>query len=55
MRATPDDNHPAGVGCSTLDGLGAAGDAAHTDHDPVNTATMPARARPLAHPVGALR
>ncbi len=32
-----------------------AGDAAHTDHEHVITATMPARARPLAHPVGAPR
>ncbi|MBJ3809342.1 M20 family metallopeptidase [Streptomyces flavofungini] len=50
-----DGNYTAGVGCPTLDGLGAVGDGAHADHEHVITATMPERARLLAHLVGALR
>ncbi|GGS14975.1 glutamate carboxypeptidase [Streptomyces aureoverticillatus] len=50
-----DGNYTAGVGCPTLDGLGAVGDGAHADHEHVITATMPDRARLLAHLVGALR
>ncbi len=50
-----DGNYTAGVGCPTLDGLGAVGDGAHADHEHVVTATMPDRARLLAHLVGALQ
>ncbi|MFF0739807.1 M20 family metallopeptidase [Streptomyces sp. NPDC004111] len=50
-----DGNYTAGVGCPTLDGLGAVGDGAHADHEHVETAFMPERARLLAHLVGALR
>ncbi|MFG2595963.1 M20 family metallopeptidase [Streptomyces sp. NPDC048462] len=50
-----DGNYTAGAGCPTLDGLGAVGDGAHADHEHVITATMPARARLLAHLVGALQ
>ncbi|GLW49421.1 glutamate carboxypeptidase [Streptomyces sp. NBRC 14336] len=50
-----DGNYTAGVGCPTLDGLGAVGDGAHADHEHVITAEMPARTRLLAHLVGALR
>ncbi|MEU6476719.1 M20 family metallopeptidase [Streptomyces sp. NPDC047017] len=50
-----DGNYTAGAGCPTLDGLGAVGDGAHADHEHVLTATLPARARLLAHLVGALR
>ncbi|MFD8543243.1 M20 family metallopeptidase [Streptomyces sp. NPDC059649] len=50
-----DGNYTAGAGCPTLDGLGAVGDGAHADHEHVLTATMPARARLLAHLVGALQ
>ncbi|MFK4069814.1 M20 family metallopeptidase [Streptomyces sp. NPDC029674] len=49
-----DGNYTAGVGCPTLDGLGAVGDGAHADHEHVVTATMPPRAQLLAHLVGAL-
>ncbi|MET8499783.1 M20 family metallopeptidase [Streptomyces microflavus] len=50
-----DGNYTAGVGCPTLDGLGAVGDGAHADHEHVVTVTMPDRARLLAHLVGALQ
>ncbi|MFE5488301.1 M20/M25/M40 family metallo-hydrolase [Streptomyces sp. NPDC056527] len=50
-----DGNYTAGAGCPTLDGLGAVGDGAHADHEHVVTGTMPARARLLAHLVGAMR
>ncbi|MFI8828218.1 M20 family metallopeptidase [Streptomyces sp. NPDC053431] len=50
-----DGNYTAGAGCPTLDGLGAVGDGAHADHEHVVTATMPARARLLAHLVGAMQ
>ncbi|MFD7063507.1 M20 family metallopeptidase [Streptomyces sp. NPDC059906] len=50
-----DGNYTAGAGCPTLDGLGAVGDGAHADHEHVITATMPDRARLLAHLVGALQ
>ncbi|MFE0173171.1 M20 family metallopeptidase [Streptomyces sp. NPDC059002] len=49
-----DGNYTAGVGCPTLDGLGAVGDGAHADHEHVVTATMPPRAQLLAHLVGAM-
>ncbi|MFI9357787.1 M20 family metallopeptidase [Streptomyces lydicus] len=50
-----DGNYTAGAGCPTLDGLGAVGDGAHADHEHVVTATMPVRARLLAHLVGAMQ
>ncbi|MFG2623019.1 M20/M25/M40 family metallo-hydrolase [Streptomyces sp. NPDC048507] len=50
-----DGNYTAGVGCPTLDGLGAVGDGAHADHEHVVTATMPERAALLAHLVGAVQ
>ncbi|MFI0260660.1 M20 family metallopeptidase [Streptomyces sp. NPDC017056] len=50
-----DGNYTAGAGCPTLDGLGAVGDGAHADHEHVIAAAMPARARLLAHLVGAVR
>ncbi|MEV6582340.1 M20 family metallopeptidase [Streptomyces sp. NPDC051582] len=50
-----DGNYTAGAGCPTLDGLGAVGDGAHADHEHVVTATLPDRARLLAHLVGALQ
>lgn len=50
-----DGNFTAGVGCPTLDGLGAVGDGAHADHEHVITAHMPDRTRLLAQLVGALR
>jgi glutamate carboxypeptidase len=50
-----DGNYTAGVGCPTLDGLGAVGDGAHADHEHVVTATMPDRARLLAALVGAMQ
>ncbi|MFD5384867.1 M20 family metallopeptidase [Streptomyces sp. NPDC127074] len=50
-----DGNYTAGAGCPTLDGLGAVGDGAHAEHEHVITSTMPARARLLAHLLGALR
>lgn len=49
-----DGNYTAGVGCPTLDGLGAVGDGAHADHEHVVTAAMPPRTQLLAHLVGAL-
>ncbi|MFE9368552.1 M20 family metallopeptidase [Streptomyces sp. NPDC006711] len=49
-----DGNYTAGVGCPTLDGLGAVGDGAHADHEHVVTAAMAPRARLLAGLVGAL-
>ncbi|MEW9521357.1 M20 family metallopeptidase [Streptomyces tubercidicus] len=50
-----DGNYTAGVGCPTLDGLGAVGDGAHADHEHVVTAALPPRARLLARLVEALR
>lgn len=50
-----DGNYTAGVGCPTLDGLGAVGDGAHADHEHVVVDTMPARVRLLAHLVGVVR
>ncbi|MDH2391148.1 M20 family metallopeptidase [Streptomyces sp. HNM0663] len=50
-----DGNYTAGAGCPTLDGLGAVGDGAHADHEHIVTAAMPARARLLAHLVGAVQ
>ncbi|MFF3645725.1 M20 family metallopeptidase [Streptomyces sp. NPDC002564] len=49
-----DGNYTAGVGCPTLDGLGAVGDGAHADHEHVIIADMPTRAHLLSHLVGAL-
>ncbi|MDL4773172.1 MULTISPECIES: M20 family metallopeptidase [Thermomonosporaceae] len=43
-----DGNFTAGVGCPTLDGLGAVGGGAHADDEHVVTAEMPGRARLLA-------
>ncbi|MFJ9776907.1 M20 family metallopeptidase [Kitasatospora sp. NPDC101157] len=50
-----DGNYTAGVGCPTLDGLGAVGDGAHADHEHVLTAHLPRRAQLLAHLIGAMR
>ncbi len=49
-----DGNYTAGVGCPTLDGLGAVGDGAHADHEHVVTAAMPVRAQLLTHLLGAM-
>ncbi|MEU1121757.1 MULTISPECIES: M20 family metallopeptidase [unclassified Streptomyces] len=49
-----DGNYSAGVGCPTLDGLGAVGDGAHADHEHVVTEAMAPRAGLLAGLVGAL-
>ncbi|WP_098247785.1 M20 family metallopeptidase [Streptomyces formicae] len=49
-----DGNYTAGVGCPTLDGLGAVGDGAHADHEHVVTAAMPVRSQFLAHLLGAM-
>ncbi|GII91936.1 M20 family metallopeptidase [Sinosporangium siamense] len=38
-----DGNYTAGVGCPTLDGLGAVGGGAHADHEHVITSEMPGR------------
>jgi glutamate carboxypeptidase len=43
-----DGNLTAGLGCPTLDGLGAVGGGAHADHEHVIVAEMPVRARLLA-------
>ncbi|MFI0980996.1 M20 family metallopeptidase [Streptomyces sp. NPDC021093] len=43
-----DGNFTAGLGCPTLDGLGAVGGGAHADHEHVIVADMPVRARLLA-------
>lgn len=43
-----DGNFTAALGVPTLDGLGAVGGGAHADHEFVNVATMPERARLLA-------
>ncbi|MEU6995990.1 M20 family metallopeptidase [Streptomyces sp. NPDC046465] len=50
-----DGNYTAGVGCPTLDGLGAVGDGAHADHEHVVTAAMPPRVQLLAGLVEAIR
>ncbi|MFJ6700113.1 M20 family metallopeptidase [Streptomyces sp. NPDC091272] len=43
-----DGNFTAGLGCPTLDGLGAVGGGAHADHEHVIVAELPVRARLLA-------
>ncbi|MEV4251231.1 M20 family metallopeptidase [Streptosporangium canum] len=43
-----DGNYTAGVGCPTLDGLGAVGGGAHADHEHVIVAEMAPRAQLLA-------
>ncbi|MET9256517.1 M20 family metallopeptidase [Streptomyces sp. NPDC003717] len=50
-----DGNYTAGVGCPTLDGLGAVGDGAHAAHEHVVIAEMPGRTRLLTALLGALR
>src|SRR5690606_22101132 len=40
-----DGNFTAAIGVPTLDGLGAVGGGAHADHEWVDAATMPSRAR----------
>ncbi|WP_055701253.1 MULTISPECIES: M20 family metallopeptidase [Streptomyces] len=47
-----DGNITAGLGCPTLDGLGAVGGGAHADHEHVVVAEMAPRARLLAALVG---
>ncbi|WP_252394925.1 M20 family metallopeptidase [Streptantibioticus parmotrematis] len=42
-----DGNFTAGVGCPTLDGLGAVGGGAHADHEHVQVHHLPTRARLL--------
>ncbi|MEV7013172.1 M20 family metallopeptidase [Streptosporangium sp. NPDC051022] len=49
-----DGNFTAGVGCPTLDGLGAVGGGAHAPHEHVIVAEMPARTRLLAGLVAAV-
>ena len=48
-----DGNFTAALGVPTLDGLGAIGGGAHADHEYVDVATMPDRARLLAGLVAA--
>lgn len=43
-----DGNFTAGIGCPTLDGLGAVGGGAHAAHEHVLVAEMPDRTRLLA-------
>ncbi|GIH64692.1 glutamate carboxypeptidase [Microbispora siamensis] len=50
-----DGNLTAGVGCPTLDGLGAVGGGAHADDEHVVVAEMPGRAALLAGLVEAVR
>ncbi|WP_218004770.1 M20/M25/M40 family metallo-hydrolase [Microtetraspora niveoalba] len=49
-----DGNFTAGVGCPTLDGLGAVGGGAHAAHEHVIVAEMPVRARLVAALVGSV-
>lgn len=49
-----DGNFTAGVGCPTLDGLGAVGGGAHAAHEHVVVADMPGRTRLLAGLIGAV-
>ncbi|WP_424533341.1 M20/M25/M40 family metallo-hydrolase [Sphaerisporangium viridialbum] len=49
-----DGNLTAGVGCPTLDGLGAVGGGAHAAHEHTLVAEMPVRATLLAGLVGAV-
>ncbi|MYW05876.1 M20/M25/M40 family metallo-hydrolase [Streptomyces sp. SID3343] len=50
-----DGNFTAGVGCPTLDGLGAVGGGAHADHEHVIVAEMVPRSRLLAALIEAVR
>ncbi|TDD15196.1 M20 family metallopeptidase [Nonomuraea diastatica] len=50
-----DGNFTAGVGCPTLDGLGAVGGGAHADHEHVVVAEMPRRAALLRALIEAVR
>ncbi|MFG2077739.1 M20 family metallopeptidase [Nonomuraea maritima] len=50
-----DGNFTAGVGCPTLDGLGAVGGGAHADHEHVLVAEMPRRTALLRALVEAVR
>lgn len=50
-----DGNFTAAIGVPTLDGLGAVGGGAHADHEWVEVATMPARARLVAGIVAQLQ
>ncbi|MEO3794145.1 M20 family metallopeptidase [Nonomuraea sp. B10E15] len=50
-----DGNFTAGVGCPTLDGLGAVGGGAHADHEHVAVAEMPRRAALLRALIEAVR
>lgn len=50
-----DGNFTAARGVATLDGLGAVGGGAHADHEFVEVATMPDRARLLAGLIEAIR
>jgi glutamate carboxypeptidase len=49
-----DGNFTAGVGCPTLDGLGAVGGGAHADHEHTIVADLPVRTRLLAELVSEL-
>jgi glutamate carboxypeptidase len=49
-----DGNFTAGVGCPTLDGLGAVGGGAHADDEHVLVAELPVRTRLLASLVAAV-
>ncbi|GAA3536686.1 M20 family metallopeptidase [Nonomuraea rosea] len=50
-----DGNFTAGVGCPTLDGLGAVGGGAHADHEHVVVAEMPRRTALLRALIDAVR
>ena len=50
-----DGNFTAALGVATLDGLGAVGGGAHADHEFVEVATMPDRARLLGGLIEAIR
>jgi glutamate carboxypeptidase len=50
-----DGNFTAGVGCPTLDGLGAVGGGAHADHEHVVVAEMPRRTALLRALIEAVR
>jgi glutamate carboxypeptidase len=49
-----DGNYTAGVGCPTLDGLGAVGGGAHADHEHMIVAELPGRTLLLAALVSAV-
>lgn len=50
-----DGNFTAGVGCPTLDGLGAVGGGAHADHEHVLVAELPSRTALLRALIEAIR